>query len=135
MTEEKKTRIPLWIYPSTMEEVDLLMEKDNCRTRSEFIEKAVQFYCGYLKAEQKNTYLPVAVSSAIEGRLGGAENRISRLLFKLAVETSMMMNILAGKLDVEEVDLGKLRGKCLEEVKRSNGSITFEEVLRYQRRL
>ena len=135
MTEEKKMRIPLWIYPSTMEEVDRLMEQDNCRTRSEFIEKAVQFYCGYLKTERENTYLPVAVSSAIEGRLGGAENRISRLLFKLAVETSMMMNILAGKLDVEEADLGKLRGKCIEEVKRSNGSITFDEVLRYQRRL
>ena len=135
MTEEKKTRIPLWIYPSTLEEMDSLMEQDNCRTRSEFIEKAVQFYCGYLKTERHNTYLPVAISSAIEGRLGGAENRISRLLFKLAVETSIMMNILAGKLDVEDVDLRKLRGKCIEEVKRSNGTITFDEVLRYQRRL
>lgn len=135
MPEEKKTRIPLWVYPSTLEEVDLLMEQDNCRTRSEFIEKALQFYCGYLKTEQQNIYLPKAISSAIEGRLGGAENRISRLIFKLAVETSMMMNILAGKLDVEDVDLKKLRGKCIEEVKHSNGSITFDEVLRYQRRL
>lgn len=135
MPEEKKTRIPLWVYPSTLEEVNRLMEQDNCRTRSEFIEKAAQFYCGYLETGKQNTYLPVAISSAIEGRLGGAENRISRLLFKLAVETSMLMNILAGKLDVEDVDLKKLRGKCIEEVKHSNGSITFDEVLRYQRRL
>lgn len=135
MTEEKKIRIPLWIYPSTMEEVDQLTAQDNCRTRSELIERAVQFYCGYLKTERENTYLPIAVSSVIEGKLGGAENRISRLLFKLAVETSMMMNILAGKLDVEDADLGRLRGKCIEDVKRSNGSITFDEVLRYQKRL
>lgn len=133
MPEDKKTRIPLWVYPSTLEEVDRFQGQDNCKTRSEFIEKAVQFYCGYLKTEEKNVYLPVAVSSAIEGRLGGAENRISRLLFKLAVETSIMMNILAGKLEVDDVDLEKLRGKCIEEVKRSNGSITFDEVLRYQR--
>lgn len=135
MPEEKKTRIPLWVYPDTLEEVDKLFKQDNCKSRSEFIEKAVQFYCGYLNTEQGNTYLPVAVSSAIEGRIGGAENRISRLLFKLAVETSIMMNIMAGKLDVEDADLMKLRGKCIEEVKRSNGSITFDEVLRYQRRL
>ena len=134
MTEEKKTRIPLWIYPSTIEEADQLMEQDNCKSRSEFIEKATRHYCGYLKTEEKNAYLPVAVSSVIEGKLGGVENRISRLLFKLAVETSIMMNILAGKLEVDEADLGKLRGKCIEEVKRSNGSITFDEVFRYQRR-
>lgn len=135
MPEEKKTRIPLWIYPSTLKEADSLAEQDNCKTRSEFIEKAVQFYCGYLKTETRNSYLPIAISSVIEGRLGGTENRISRLLFKLAVETSMLMNIMAGKLDVEDVDLKKLRGKCIEEVKRSNGSITFDDILRYQRHL
>lgn len=135
MTEGRKTRIPLWVYPETLGEVDQQIEQDNCKSRSEFIEKALLFYCGYLKTEARNTYLPIAVSATIEGRLGSVENRISRLLFKLAVETSMMMNILAGKLEVDDVDLEKLRGRCTEEVKRSNGSITFDEVLRYQRRL
>ena len=31
---------------------------DNCASQSEFIEKAVRFYCGYLEAEKDGAYLP-----------------------------------------------------------------------------
>ena len=47
-TPEVKTRIPLWLYPSTLEAVDKAMERDNCKSRSEFIENAIRFYAGYL---------------------------------------------------------------------------------------
>ncbi|WP_211237012.1 hypothetical protein [Aneurinibacillus terranovensis] len=50
MTEENKKRIPLWLYPSTLESVDRWQQQDNCKSRSEFIEKAVRFYCGYISA-------------------------------------------------------------------------------------
>jgi metal-responsive CopG/Arc/MetJ family transcriptional regulator len=43
MTEENKKRIPLWLYPSTLESVDRWQQQDNCKSRSEFIEKAVRF--------------------------------------------------------------------------------------------
>ena len=46
--KEIKRRFQLWIRPSTLELADTLYKKDNCDSRSEFIEKAVIFYAGYL---------------------------------------------------------------------------------------
>ena len=67
------------------------------------------------------------------GAVDASENRTARLLFKLAVEMSMMMNILAANVDVDETTLGKLRGKCVQDVKRSVGSVHFENVSRFQK--
>ncbi len=133
MTEEIKTRIPLWLYPSTIVGMDAILEKDNCKSRSEFIEKAVRFYSGYISAEDGMKYLPTAITSAMSGIVATSENRMSRLMFKLAVEMSMMMNILATTADVDENTLRRLRGKCVSDVKKSVGSITFEDVVKFQK--
>ena len=133
MAEEKKVRIPLWLYPSTINSVDKLLEADNCRSKSEFIEKAIKFYCGYISAKDGMKYLPTAITSAISGIVNTSEDRIARLLFKLAVEMSMMMNILAANAEVDETTLSRLRGKCVNDVKRSIGSVDFDKVYRYQK--
>ena len=56
--KEKKIRIPLWIYPSTEEKISKNYEADNCKSPSEFIEKAILFYCGYLASTEYRAYLP-----------------------------------------------------------------------------
>ena len=79
---EVKTRIPLWLYPSTLEAVDRGMGRDNCKSRSEFIENAIRFYAGYLSGEDAVKFLPAALVSALRGAIQLSENHISRLLFK-----------------------------------------------------
>ena len=44
------------------------------------------------------------------------EDRTAKLIFKLAVEMSMMMNILAANLEIDEEVLKQLRGKCIKEI-------------------
>ena len=41
----------------------------------------------------------------------------------------MMMHVLAMGLEVNTDQLDKLRWQCVQEVKRTNGSITFKETL------
>ena len=126
---EVRTRVPLWLYPSTLEAVDRGMGRDNCKSRSEFIENAIRFYAGYLSGEDAVKFLPAALVSALRGAIQLSENRISRLLFKLTVEISMMMHVLAMGLEVNTDQLDKLRWQCVQEVKKTNGSITFKETL------
>lgn len=133
METETKKRLPLWLYPSTIQSMDSLLEKDNCKSRSEFIEKAVRFYCGYISANDGLKYLPTAITSAMSGIVSTAENRMARLLFKLSVEMSMMMNILAANADVDEATVRRLRGKCVTDVKKSVGAVTFEDVVKFQK--
>lgn len=126
---EIKTRIPLWLYPSTLEAVDRAMARDNCKSRSEFIENAIRFYAGYLSGEDAVEFLPAALVSALRATVQCSENRIARLLFKLTVELSMMMNVLAAGLEIDNSQLDDLRWRCVQEVKKTNGSITFKDTL------
>lgn len=133
MESEIKERIPVWLYPSTIAALDEWKEKDNCKSRSEFLEKAILFYSGYLSAEACTDYLPLTITSALTGIIDSSENRISRLLFKLTVELSMLMNLYAAQNDVDEEVLRKLRGKCLTDVKKTNGRIRLEDIIDYQK--
>ena len=133
MPEENKKRFPLWMYPETQKRVQELYENDNCKSQSEFIEKAIRFYIGYISAEDSMKFLPTAITSAMSGIVGTSEKRIARVMFKLAVEMSMMMNIIASTADVDENTLRRLRGKCVNDVKKSVGTVTFEDVEKFQK--
>ena len=57
----------------------------------------------------------------------------NRMLFKLAVEMAIMMNILAAHCDIEEGSLANLRQNCIDEVKRINGTLGFEDAYYWQK--
>ena len=84
--KEVKRRFQLWLKPSVLDMADDLYAKDNCGSRSEFIEKAIQFYAGYLYAQQSQDYFPRVITSTLKGIMADSTNKISRILFKLAVE-------------------------------------------------
>ena len=51
MSEPKdKRKFALWVREETMEKIEKLYRSENVKSRSEFIEKAINFYCGYLTA-------------------------------------------------------------------------------------
>ena len=56
------------------------------KSRSTFIEQAVNFYSGYLHAQNHSDYLSTSVTKAVEGAIENTENRLARLMFKEAVE-------------------------------------------------
>lgn len=127
---EKKERIPVWLYPSTLAAIDKAMYQANCKSRSEFLENAAQMYAGYISANSAVKYLPAILVQAISATLQCSEDRIARLLFKETVELSMMMNVLAAGLEIDESQLDDLRWRCVQNVKKTNGSITFKDTLK-----
>ena len=132
MEKEKKIRIPLWIYPSVEEKIQKNFEVDNCKSPSEFIEKAILFYCGYLASEEYRQYLPNVLVSTMQGSLDSFEDRMATLLFKIAVELSMMLHVTAAANEIDEDTLTRLRCLCVEEVKRLRGSVRLDDAVRFQ---
>lgn len=130
---EKKVKFLMRIAPDTDRKVKAAMPLSNCRSQNEFVEKALQFYCEHLTAQDTFSALPPVLLSAIRAAVKASEDRISRLLFKLAVEMDMMMNILAAGMEIPEEQLRELRGRCVQNVKKTNGGITLENAVAYQR--
>lgn len=127
-----KQKFALWAYPDTLEEVDKAYEGDNCKSKSEFIEKAIRFYLGYLKQEDNVSYLSPRITSSVDAVVHGAEQRINRNLFKIAVELGKLSHTLAAVNDVDEDTLQELHEMCLDEVRHINGVINFEKAVRFQ---
>ena len=127
-----KKRTAVWLYPETIEKMDSLLEGDNCKSRSEFIDKALNFYMGYLISEDTTGYLSKILISAMQGIMKETENRNSSNLFRLSVEMSMMMNILAAGLEISDEELRSLRGRCVQQVKKTRGKVSMEEAIKFQ---
>lgn len=127
-----KEKFALWTYPETMEEVSAAYEQDNCRSKSEFIEKAIRFYLGYLKQERNVNYLSPMIISQMNAVVAGTEQRLSRNLFKMAVELGKISHTLAALNDVDEDTLRELHAMCVDEVRHINGCINFENAVRFQ---
>ena len=99
MTEDKinqpeKRKFALWISRDTIELAKQHYKDDNCSSASEFIEKAILFYLGYLSSQENQDYLAQVIPATVKGILDESENRIRRLLFKMAVEMAVSENIL-----------------------------------------
>ena len=128
----EKVKFALRMAPETQELVKKMGPLDNCQTQNEFIEKAIRFYAGYISSQEASQYLPVALVDALRATIQNSENRTARLLFKLAVEIDMMMNVLAVGMEVPPEDLEKLRAQCVRDVKETNGSISYKEAQKRQ---
>ena len=90
-----KIRFALRLKPETMEKVRTASAQDDCGSLSEFIEKAVLAYLGYLSAGENTAFLPGAFLSTMKGIVAESDHRHASMLFKLSVEMAMLMNIVA----------------------------------------
>ncbi|MFR2018667.1 MAG: hypothetical protein ACLS27_08595 [Eubacterium sp.] len=112
-TPKNKRKFALWLYPETLEKIGQLYTADDCRSKSEFIEKAVQFYIDHLTAEDQRSMLPNAMLSSMKSIVAESDNRICRLLFKMAVELAVTMNVVAANSDIDDITLERLKGECV----------------------
>ena len=132
---EDKKKFSLWLQQETFDMVEKMYHKDNCTSRSEFIEKAIKFYCGFLRNNDNSQYLSTVLMSTMQAMFKESDNRISKLIFKLAVELAITMNVVAANQGVDKEVLKSLRGECIKEVKKTNGIFTFDEADNWQRGL
>ena len=131
--KEVKKKHSVWLSESAWADVEHHYQADNCSTKNEYIEKAIQFYSGYLDTEHAEEYLPRVLADVLEGKLGALGKRMGHLLFKLSVDQNLMGNVLAAGIDIDLDQLRKVRVRCVKEVKETNGEISFEDTVRYQK--
>ena len=131
--KEPKKKHSVWLSDSAWAEVEHHYQADNCSTKNEYIEKAIRFYSGYLNTERADEYLPRVLADVLEGKLNAFGKRMGHLLFKLSVDQNLMGNILAADIEIDLDQLRKVRVRCVKEVRETNGEISFEDTIRYQK--
>ena len=132
--KETKAKYAIYLYPSQMEEIKNLMEQANAKSQSEFVSDAIRFYIGYLQQGKNVNYLAPIISGVMKEEIDSTEKNISQILFKLAVESAMVSNLLAAQIRVPNEQMDALRKTCSKVVAENNGIIQFEDAYRFQHR-
>ena len=115
----KKIKFPLWLMPETKATVERLYRQDGCSSQSEFMERAILFYCGYLQSEYAGDFLPKILGETLEAILSMFGDRIGKLLLKQAVEQNICNHIIASDTDIGAATYQKMRGMSYQEVLRT----------------
>ena len=126
---ENKDRLNFRMKPETADKLEHWYKANHCRSKNEFVEKAVNFYADSLAAENSAT-LPLAIQAAIDGRLKLLEDRMAAILYKQAVEIDMALSILLQSVNVDESVLRQERAKSIATIKRTHGRLRMEQKLR-----
>ena len=129
---EEKVRFKMRISPETDQRIKAAMLLANCQSQNEFVEQALLHYCGCLQAEDSANILAPELTAALRMTVRDSETHTCRLLFKLAVEVDILMHVLASGMEIDPATLDKLRGRCVQEVKSTNGGISFKDAVHYQ---
>lgn len=132
--EENRKSFNLKIKPSVLEKVECAYRDAGFKTRADFIEKAIEFYCGYLNSEKDQSYLPGAVVAALQGSLSQLERGICLQLHKVAVELYSVENLMvvASAGDVTLDQLHKLRKRANTAVRENSGVLSLIDAYKYQ---
>ncbi|MCM1062385.1 MAG: hypothetical protein NC452_19185 [Eubacterium sp.] len=122
----KKTSISL------DEETFQLCEKysaEHSRSRSEFIAAAIQKYISDLElGRQKNIIAKELAGEIIKGSEAGV-TKISKGLFRYAVEVEMIIMILSELADIPRNVIEEYRKEAIKNVRRTRGKINLDDLI------
>ena len=124
-------RLNITLNDELIEDIDYQTPKEKCKTRSEFIEKAVQFYLSYLETDNSEGYLNKSVIAGVRKGIGDIEKQTMPNIFRLSVEISMLMNVVAAMVDIDKKDLHDLRVDCVKAIRATDRRCTLESAMQY----
>ena len=90
------------------------------------------FYIGYLSQKENVNYISPMITETVKAEMKGTEQRLARLLFKVAVELGKLSHMLAAASDVDEETLRNLHTMCVNEVRKINGIIDYADAVKFQ---
>lgn len=129
----EKTRFALFVKGTTLDLVKDMYEKSGCKTQSDYIEKAILFYTGYLRSERDSDYLSSVILSSMKNYSEDEFKTVSGMLFKVAVELAMMNNILAFNFNIDKATLREVREECERVVRLHNGNFSLKDAIDWQK--
>ena len=115
-------------------ESDLLCECDdycvkNSLSRSELIEQALKFYLVTRRIKDKSELLVPELAECIAKGIDDGIVKLSKGLFRYAVEVEMLIIILRNTFDISSDEFKKIRHEAINNVRRTRGRIDLEHLL------
>lgn len=128
--KEEKYTLTIRMDDKIKQEIQERMDDAHVRSLNAFVLKAIEFYLGYLRQGKNLNYISPILASSIKGEMKNIEHNLSEIIFKMAVQLSMLTQIVADEKEFYPDYLEELQKWCAEKVASTNGIITLEDTLK-----
>jgi flavorubredoxin len=129
INDNEKLKLSLYIKKKSILAADALKLITGSPSRNDVIEKAIDFYFGYITSQLSQDYLCGVFGSKMEGLVNNLATRISKGNFRTAVESDILTRMLATVVQMSKSEYDRLRVKAIQNVKKTNGSINILEAV------
>lgn len=128
--KEEKYTLTIRMDDEIRQEIQERMDDAHVRSLNAFVLKAIDFYLGYLRQSKNLNYISPILASSIKSEMKSIEHNLSEIIFKMAVQLSMLTQIVADEKDFYPEYLEELQKWCAEKVASTNGIITLGDTLK-----
>lgn len=108
------------------------LDKAQADSRNTFVEKAIEFYAGYLNAEENPKFFDEIFTGKLQKQVEQIGKTLGTGQYKIAVELAVLSHILAAQAQITESELRRLHENCANSVKQLGSVPTFGQAYVFQ---
>ena len=131
MSKNEKTKYTVYLNEDMLRKTDKAVLASGLKSRNEFIIKAIENYIAELTITQENPVLANKIAEVISKSNDVALAKVSSGLFRYAVFLDMTIQMVADYMEIDEFVLEEYRKRAYNNVRRTKGRMSLDELLRH----
>ena len=131
MSKNEKIKFTVYLDDDMLKKTDKAVLASGCKSRNEFVIKAIESYIAEVTLTQENPILANKIAEVISQSNDVALKKVSSGLFRYAVFLDMTIQMVADCLEVDEDVLEEYRKRAYNNVRRTKGRMSLDELLRH----
>ena len=128
---EESKKVPIIFTRDQIENMDNFIKENEGYSRSSFVREAVDYYLGYIDMNENVNYISPLINQNIKLILSRFEDRMSEMIFKMAVEVCKSNILTAYQSELSDQALDYLDRTSKRIVAEHNGTLDLEDTQKY----
>ena len=128
---EESKKVPIIFTRDQIESMDNFIKENEGYSRSSFVREAVEYYLGYIDMNENVNYISPLIHQNIKLILSRFEDRMSEMIFKMAVEVCKSNILTAYQSELSDQALDYLDRTSKRIVAEHNGTLDLEDTQKY----
>jgi hypothetical protein len=124
----EKQRISTYLDSDLVRRADAYQSQADCRSRNEFVAAALENYIAGLQGNVMEDALVKKLAGAIEKAVDFEAVKISKGLFRYAVELNVIMQMMAEQQAFTPEALKEYRREAVNNVRRTRGKVRLDDL-------
>lgn len=131
MKAKEKVKFTVYLDEDFLKTTDKAVHASGCKSRNEFIVKAIENYIAELTLSEANPVLTSKLAEIITQSNDVAMKKVASGLFRYAVYLDMAIQLVADNLEIDEYDLEEYRKRAYNNVRRTKGRISLDSTIQH----